>query len=184
MAWFLLVAFACDMTMPVRTLPYVNERMANITMRGGLALSDGKPVTAIVFSLSEKGDTISVVPYLHGKHHGIAREYHANGRLKSIRFAENGWKQGTHRGWFENGNKQFEFHFRDDVFHGNQREWMPHGVLYSDLNYDYGVPSGHQKVWDPNGRIKTNYVIINNRRYGLLGTKNCVNISDSVFVGR
>ena len=29
---------------------------------------------------------------------------------------------------------------------------------------------------------KSNYIIKNNRRYGLLGTKNCVNVSDDLIV--
>ena len=31
---------------------------------------------------------------------------------------------------------------------------------------------------------KSNYFIKNDRRYGLLGTKNCENVSDSIFIGK
>jgi antitoxin component YwqK of YwqJK toxin-antitoxin module len=99
-----------------------------------------------------------------------------------LRYSENGWKEGEHTGWFENGQKQFVYHFTNDMFDGNQKEWLSNGTLYSDLNYEKGEESGSQRIWYTNGRIKTNYIIKNNRRYGLLGTKNCVNSSDSVFV--
>ena len=47
--------------------------------------------------------------------------------------------------------------------------------------YENGYEKGVQKIWWPDGRIKSNYIIKNNRRYGLLGVKNCVNVSDSIF---
>ena len=37
-----------------------------------------------------------------------------------------------------------------------------------------------QQFWYNDGEIKSNYIIKNKRRYGLLGTKNCVNVSNSI----
>jgi antitoxin component YwqK of YwqJK toxin-antitoxin module len=45
-----------------------------------------------------------------------------------------------------------------------------------------GQEEGSQKLWYDNGKIRANYVIIKGKRYGLLGTKNCKNVSDSIFV--
>ena len=39
---------------------------------------------------------------------------------------------------------------------------------------------GNQKMWDSKGNIKANYDIVNNRRYGLTGQKNCVS-SNEIF---
>ena len=39
------------------------------------------------------------------------------------------------------------------------------------FNYVNGYESGSQKLWFNNGEVKSNYVIKNNRRYGLLGLK-------------
>jgi len=60
--------------------------------------------------------------------------------------------------------------------HGN-----PEGKLISYHNFKNGYEEGSQKVWYDNGKIKSNYTIKNGRRYGLLGTKNCINVKDSVF---
>ena len=50
------------------------------------------------------------------------------------------------------------------------------------MNYVKGHEEGSQKMYYDNGKIRSNYTIIAGRRYGLLGTKNCVNVADSVFV--
>ena len=50
-----------------------------------------------------------------------------------------------------------------------------------EFNYKMGREFGSQKVWYLDGKIKSNYIIKNNRRYGLLGTKNCTNVSEEVF---
>jgi antitoxin component YwqK of YwqJK toxin-antitoxin module len=158
-----------------------NVDETNITTSKGITYADSKPLSGIVYTLNNNGDTTSIIPYREGKEHGLCRYYYDNGKPKSFRFYIEGWKQGEHTGWFEDGTQQFVFHFEDDKFEGNQKEWLTGGRLYSDLNYDNGMESGSQKVWNPNGSIKTNYLIINNRRYGLLGTKNCTNVVDSVF---
>jgi antitoxin component YwqK of YwqJK toxin-antitoxin module len=49
------------------------------------------------------------------------------------------------------------------------------------MNYVMGHESGAQQQFYTDGKIKANYTIIDGRRYGLLGTKNCVNVSDSIF---
>jgi antitoxin component YwqK of YwqJK toxin-antitoxin module len=163
---------------------YLEFKNPGLRTKRGITYHGTTPFSGVVFSLNERGDTIFVIPYSEGKENGFARHYYNSGKLKSLRYSRNGWKEGEHTAWFENGLKQFQYHFKNDMFEGNQKEWLPDGSLYSDLNYEKGMESGHQRVWYANGKIKTNYIIKNNRRYGLLGTKNCVNIPDSVFAKR
>jgi len=73
------------------------------------------------------------------------------------------------------------YQFEDDEYEGTCREWNESGRLITEMNYHRGYESGSQKVWYDNGKIKSNYVMESGRRYGLLGTKNCVNVSDSIF---
>jgi antitoxin component YwqK of YwqJK toxin-antitoxin module len=56
------------------------------------------------------------------------------------------------------------------------------GKLIHLANYKNGQEEGTQKLWYDNGKIRANYVIKNGKRYGLLGTKNCINVSDSIFI--
>jgi antitoxin component YwqK of YwqJK toxin-antitoxin module len=166
---------------PNAPMTYFDESKVNLKTKRGITYIETTPVTGVVFALNPIGDTLSVTPYHNGKFHGTTRVYHNNGKLRSLRHFENGWRIGEHAGWFENGNQQFLYHFDDDMFDGNQKEWMENGHLYSDLNYVKGREAGSQRYWYADGKIKTNYVIKDNRRYGLLGTKNCINATDSIF---
>jgi antitoxin component YwqK of YwqJK toxin-antitoxin module len=74
----------------------------------------------------------------------------------------------------------FEYHLENDVYHGSLKSWNSKGQIIKSLHYTHGQQSGHQQLWDDNGAIRTNYIVKNNRRYGLLGTKNCINVSDSI----
>ena len=161
-----------------------NAAEVNVITKGGITTINGLPVTGVIYSLDEGQDTLYTASYRNGKLHGWSREFYAENKLKSLRYYVDGWKNGIHKGWFENGKQQFVYSFRDDMFHGNQLEWLSSGMMYSDLNYEDGQEAGSQRVWYPNGKIKTNYIIQNNRRYGLLGTKNCINATDSVFAVR
>ena len=74
----------------------------------------------------------------------------------------------------------FAYNLKNDIYHGTLKEWTKSGQIIKSLNYINGQEFGHQQLWYDNGEIRSNYIIKNNRRYGLLGTKNCVNVSDSI----
>ena len=71
--------------------------------------------------------------------------------------------------------------FVNDEYEGTCREWSSDGLLVKEMNYLKGHEEGSQRWWYDNGKIKANYIIKQGRRYGLLGTKNCMNVSDSIF---
>lgn len=177
----LLLLGACE-TASNEPVAYYDAAKVSIEAKKGITYANTTPVTGIVFSLNAAGDTLAILPYRNGKEHGWLRYYYDHRKPKAFRYYENGWKEGEHTGWFENGQTQFTYHFKDDMFEGTQKEWLASGQQYSELNYEKGMESGSQKVWYTNGKIRTNYIISNNRRYGLLGTKNCVNVVDSVFM--
>lgn len=62
------------------------------------------------------------------------------------------------------------------------KEWSFDGKLSHLGNFENGQEEGSQKMWYDTGKIRANYVIKNGKRYGLLGTKNCKNVSDSIFI--
>ena len=71
----------------------------------------------------------------------------------------------------------------EDGFLINLQKYEEHEQqIIKSFNYVNGYENGSQKLWFNNGEVKSNYVIKNNRRYGLLGTKNCVNVSDSCLL--
>jgi antitoxin component YwqK of YwqJK toxin-antitoxin module len=129
-------------------------------------------------------DTASVIFHLNGLEHGEWRKYYPGGQLMGKRYFNKGVKVGVMKNWWENGQLQSEYHFNNGEYDGTCREWNAEGLLIREMNYENGYEQGSQKQWYDNGSYRSNYVIRDGRRYGLLGTKNCVNVSDSLDIFR
>lgn len=126
-------------------------------------------------------DTLSRESFLKGKRSGILQKWYSTSKIKEVRFYVDGKKNGKQIAFWENGNKKFEFTAKDDAYEGELKEWTFDGHLIHQANFVNGQEEGPQKLWYDNGKIRANYIIRDGKRYGLLGTKNCVNVSDSVF---
>jgi antitoxin component YwqK of YwqJK toxin-antitoxin module len=83
--------------------------------------------------------------------------------------------------FWENGKKRFEYTAVNDAYEGELKEWAENGQLFHLAHYKNGQEDGVQKMWHANGKIRSNFVIINGRRYGLLGTKNCKNRDEKLL---
>lgn len=127
-------------------------------------------------------DTLSVEGYFNGLQSGISKKWFANGQVMEIRNYNNGQKSGKQIAFWVNGNRRFDFLAKNDFYEGVLQEWNSDGNLIHLGTYENGQEEGPQKLWYDNGKIRANYVIKNGKRYGLLGTKNCVNVSDSIFI--
>lgn len=135
----------------------------------------------IYIQLSGLGDTLTYLTCVEGKKDGLAKVFHPNGQLKEERYYTNGEKDGIHTGYWYNGTMAWQYEFNRGVNVRTHRTWSLYGVLTSEHHYDAkGQEDGVQRVWYDNGRIKSNYVVKDGRRFGLLGTKNCVNVRDSL----
>lgn len=160
----------------------VNSTNVNFTMMNGLLQKGAQPFTGTVFTLfPHTNDTAELKNYYRGREHGIWRKFYENGSKKEIRYFLHGKKNGGYITWWENGNKQLHYYFEDDEYEGNCKEWNADGVLTKDMHYKRSKEDGSQQWWYDNGKIRANYVVKDGRRYGLLGTKNCMNVSDSIF---
>lgn len=164
-------------------LPFLNEEGVVTVASGGQFYVNDTLFSGTMYRLYPKStDTLSICTYWQGKPHGVWKQFYPGHGLREIRYFEHGKKEGAHIRYWENGAIQFHYELQDDVYHGNNREWMPDGQLIADQHYHLGQEEGTQQIWYPNGKIKANYIIRNGRRYGLLGTKNCINVSDSIFI--
>ena len=112
----------------------------------------------------------------------IVQKKYPNGQLMEYREFRNNMKNGKQIAYWDNGNKRFEYIAKNDVSEGELKEWDFNGKLFHLAHYKNGQEEGVQKLWYENGKIRANYIILHGRRYGLLGTKNCKNVSDSIFV--
>jgi antitoxin component YwqK of YwqJK toxin-antitoxin module len=127
-------------------------------------------------------DTLSIEGYKNGLLNGVSKRWYENKILMEERYFEEGKKNGKHTAFWEDGKKKFQFSTKNDAYEGEMTEWASDGKLYHVGNYVNGQEEGSQKMWYDNGKIRANYVIRNGKRFGLLGTKNCKNVSDSIFV--
>ncbi|RZK59886.1 MAG: toxin-antitoxin system YwqK family antitoxin [Pedobacter sp.] len=178
------LAFGCRLKYNegLTELPLFNSEQLSLTMNNGLAFSAGKPFSGRIFSFYQNTkDTAEIVGFLNGREHGEWKKFYPADKKKEVRYFKNGQKTGSYNAWWENGNKQLEYIFVDDEYEGTCKEWNEKGELSRIMNYSKGQEEGEQKWWYDGGKIKANYVIKDGRRYGLLGTKNCINVSDSVF---
>jgi antitoxin component YwqK of YwqJK toxin-antitoxin module len=136
--------------------------------------------TGKVTQLYNSGDTQSVTEYKNGKQNGVQISYYENGRVNEARYYIDGRKEGEHQAWWENGSQKFVYHFKNDVFDGSVKMWNESGMLFNDFNYVNGHEDGLQKSWFENGSLRANYVVKNNRKYGLTGVKNCISVTDDI----
>jgi hypothetical protein len=164
-------------------LMVINGASVIFVSQNGILYLNNIVFSGTVFTLYPNGkDTATIAGYLYGKEHGVWKKFYINALLKEKRVFEYGKKAGEYIAWWENGNKQQQFIFKDDEYEGTCSEWNNKGVLIKVMNYKKGHEEGQQQQFYDNGKIRSNYFIVNGRRYGLLGTKNCVNVSDSIFI--
>ncbi len=111
----------------------------------------------------------------------VQKSFYYSGKIREIRHVRNGVRQGLQTAFWENGKKRFEYTAMNDAYEGELKEWAENGQLFHLAHYKNGQEEGVQKMWHQNGKIRSNFVIINGRRYGLLGTKNCKNINEKLL---
>ena len=126
-------------------------------------------------------DTAEIKNYIAGKENGTWKKFYPNHEIKEVREFNNGKKVGKMIGFWENKKSMLEYNFSDDEFNGTCKEWNYSGQLIREMNYVNGHEEGTQKMFYDNGKIRSNYIMKDGKRFGLLGTKNCVNVSDSIF---
>lgn len=115
--------------------------------------------------------------YFKGKpYSGVMEEHDASKNLIGVSEFADGKKNGVSKYYWPNGTLKFEANYKNGFYHGSVKRYFENGKLLSWFNYDNGYESGRQQMWKSDGRIKVNYEVIDGRKYGLTGVKNCVNV--------
>lgn len=183
--FFLIIvvfAFSCvDKNKQVVDL-YVQTQSDGLKIINDVVFVGNTTYRGFLFSLYPSGDTASIAYYENGLQEGVSKKWYANKQLMEERYYQKGKKHGKQTTYWDNGNKKFEFTAAHDINEGEMREWAFDGKLFHLANFVNGQEEGVQKMWYNNGKIKANYVVLKGKRYGLLGTKNCKNVSDSIFM--
>lgn len=173
---------SCSKNEPIVPKTYCQKSSKEITVLNDVVFLNKHKYSGFLFELDSNWDTISSEGYINGQLSGICRKWYPNKKLLEERMYAGGKKNGKQLAYWENGNKRFEFMSENDAYEGELSEWTFDGKLTHLAHYKDGQEDRSQKLWYDNGKIRANYVIINGKRYGLLGTKNCKNVSDSIFV--
>lgn len=159
----------------------MNMHELNVKTKSGFTLVNENKYSGGLYNLFiNSKDTSEIRHYLNGKETGRWRQYYPGHKLKDMRSFYEGKKTGNYTAWWENGMKQLDYNFLNNEYEGICREWNNEGILVREMNYHRGHEEGSQKLWYDNGKIRSNYIIASGRRFGLLGTKNCKNASDSI----
>ena len=180
-AIILLIAVSCNTGKGKE--PFVLRSSKNISIVNDVVLYNNSLFSGALYELNpDNKDTTLLERYKDGSLNGTCRKWFPNKQLMESREYKLGRKNGTQVSYWENGNKRFEFVAKNDACEGQLQEWNMDGKLTHLANYIDGQEEGTQKLWYDNGKIRANYIIIKGKRYGLLGTKNCRNVSDSIFI--
>ncbi|MCC5612206.1 hypothetical protein LC612_37135 [Nostoc sp. CHAB 5834] len=187
-----LLAFSCTGKKPegqfnlVQNVPdtYHLKSSPVVSFTNDIVHVNSKPYTGFMYELSPAGDTLLIEGYINGLLTGYCKKNYPSGQRMEERWYKSGRKNGLQLAYWPNGKKRFEFVAKDDAYEGELKEWTINGHLFHLAHYKNGQEEGIQKLWYDNGKIRANYVIVQGKRYGLLGTKNCKNVSDSIFAVR
>ena len=184
LVYFILLVLACSCfrNEPIITNSYWSKTAKEINVLNDVVYCNHKKYSGFIYQLYPNKDTMSLEGLINGQLSGSCKKWYPNKQLMEVRLYSKGRKNGKQIAYWENGNKRFEFTAKNDAYEGELREWTFNGKISHLAHYKEGQEDGIQKLWYDNGKIKANYVIINGKRYGLLGTKNCKNVSDSIFV--
>jgi antitoxin component YwqK of YwqJK toxin-antitoxin module len=164
------------------TLMLLNNADTGISNVNGVLYFRNQLLSGVLFTLYPgTSDTATKSSFLKGREHGNWFKFYPDGKMQEQRVFENGKKTGTLITWWPSGNKQTHCQFLNDEYEGTSKEWTDNGMLVKEMNYKNGQEEGWQRWWHDNGKVRSNYIIKQGRRYGLLGTKHCVNVSDSIF---
>jgi antitoxin component YwqK of YwqJK toxin-antitoxin module len=156
---------------------------SELNLAKNVVVYKGLPFSGQAYALYPKSsDTLWTRNYKNGLKNGVWKRHYPAGELKEKRRFVNGKKEGDYFGYYLGGAQNFIFQFNNGEYNGTNRIWTKKGLLIEEGNFNNGYESGVQKTWYLNGKVKSNYIIKNNRRYGLLGTKNCVNVSNDLLV--
>jgi antitoxin component YwqK of YwqJK toxin-antitoxin module len=159
-----------------------NAIAPDLKMVNGVVYLKDSLYNGTVFSLyPNTTDTAIIMNFSNGKENGVWKKNYIHKSPEEIRIFKDGKKVGVYLAWWPNGKKKLQYEFKEGEYEGTCYEWNENGQLTKEANYKAGHEDGLQKIFYNNGKIHSNFMVVNGRRYGLLGTKNCINVSDSIF---
>jgi antitoxin component YwqK of YwqJK toxin-antitoxin module len=134
----------------------------------------GRIFSGYMIQQEKDGKVVYTLPIKKGKENGMATGvYNTGEKLVENTFVD-GKREGVFKQWWPNGNYRYLFNYEKDKMQGNQWVFFPSGKKREAGSYAHGEKQGLQRVWDEEGKLVSNYVLKNNRRYGVIAVKSCI----------
>ena len=103
----------------------------------------------VISDFSEK--KLQESKYLKGLRHGTHKEWWENGNKKLQGRYKSGHKNGRWVGYFENGKIKSETNYKNGIEDGLDTRWHKNGVKHSKGTYQKGEKVGEWNYWDDQG---------------------------------
>lgn len=143
----------------------------------GFWLYNNQPFSGTLLQYHPNSTISNQQTFFNGKEQGWGVTFYSDGAIESKRYYTKGEKDSVHYGWWYNGNKRFEYHFKQGTYHGDFKEWYETGEPFKHIIYDNGTER-KGLAWRRNGKLYLNYVMQNGRRYGLINSDLCYSLKD------
>lgn len=134
----------------------------------------GRIFSGYMIQQEKDGRIVYMLPIKNGKENGVATGIYSSGEKLVENTFTDGKREGVFKQWWPNGNYRYLFNYVNDKMQGNQWVFFPSGKKREAGHYLHGEKEGLQRIWDENGKLVSNYVLKNNRRYGVIAVKSCI----------
>jgi antitoxin component YwqK of YwqJK toxin-antitoxin module len=160
--------------------PKIEATDSRIRWENGQALFKEHPFTGMMIERNLNHDLLARVHYQLGKKEGYSFTYHHDG----TRVAENhyhvGLKEGQQESWYADGKHRSTSYFRHGIAEGTYTEWHPNGKIYRLQKIQDGIEL-ENKIFYESGVIYSNYVVRNQRTFGIQGEPLCNTVKQEGF---
>jgi len=151
---------------------------AKLKLQNGVYYQGSKPYSGFIKEEYATGTLKSIGSYFQGKQHGLTKTFFPNAKLETERNYKDGIGYGRHFGYWQNGNKKFDFIYINDKREGIQKQWYESGSQYYALSFTNDQENGKQKAWRENGKPFINYEVKDGVRYGLQKSALCYTLKN------
>lgn len=169
---FTFLCGACSEPTPLNLK--VKHSDLNLYIRDGRWWYNGRVFSGWIQEVQSDQLVTFRMPVEEGLANGLAVGFYENGLKMLERAYVNGKLEGQSRQWWRNGKCKYLLCYKDDKYEGVQRAFFENGHLREEANYVAGKPDGLQRVWDESGQLTSNYMIRNNRVYGIVKVQSCI----------
>lgn len=139
----------------------------------GILIYKAQPFDGVAVELFPNGTTYRRTHYANGLKHGTSEEFATTGARRALWNFVHGKKEGWQQGWYIEGPPRFKLHYKAGLLDGETTEWYMNGKVSRNQVYRMGIEIA-QKVLYPTGEVFANYVIRNNRKFGLNTNELCM----------